>query len=73
LYIIRKDNFRKKSRKLMKALEILSEGDTSAVYQLEPEDLGTELETFVTANLPNIPWVTRIEENEQGRFYYLNG
>jgi len=27
----------------------------------------------VIANLPNIPWVTRIEENEQGRFYYLNG
>ncbi|MFH1161142.1 MAG: GNAT family N-acetyltransferase [bacterium] len=72
LYILRKENFEKKSRKLIKALTVMAGGDTTAVYQLEPDDLGTELETFVEDNLPNIPWITKIEENAQGRFYYLS-
>lgn len=72
LYILRKEMFEKKSRKLIRALTVISGGDTSAVYQLEPEDLGTELEKFVEENLPNIPWITKIEENQQGRFYYLS-
>jgi RimJ/RimL family protein N-acetyltransferase len=72
LYILKKQTFEAKSKKLVKALTVMSGGDTSAIYQLEPEDLGTELEQFVEDNLPNIPWVTRIEENAQGRFYYLS-
>lgn len=72
LYILNKETFEAKSKKLIKALTVMSGGDTSAVYQLEPEDLGTELERFVEDNLPNIPWVTKIEENELGRFYYLS-
>ncbi|NQV03448.1 MAG: GNAT family N-acetyltransferase [Bacteroidia bacterium] len=72
LYILKRENFEKRSEKLVKALTVIAEGDTSAVLQLEPEDLGTELEQFVEDNLPNIPGVTKIEENEQGRFYYLS-
>lgn len=72
LYVLKKEVFEAKSKKLVKALTVISGGDTSAIYQLDPEDLGTELEWFVEENLPNIPWVTRIEENEQGRFYYLS-
>jgi len=72
LYILRKETFQKKSRKLLKALSVISGGDTRAVYQLEPEDLGTELETFVNTGLRDYPLITKIEENEQGRFYYFS-
>ncbi len=72
LYIIRREVFEEKSKKLIRALKVIADGDTSAVLQLEPEDLGTELELFVEDNRPNIPWITKIEENAQGRFYYLS-
>jgi len=72
LYILKKETFETRSIKLLKALAVMSGGDTSAVYHLEPEDLGTELEYFVEDNLPNIPWITKIEENEQGRLYHLS-
>ena len=72
LYIIRREVFEEKSKKLIRALKVIADGDTSAVLQLEPEDLGTELELFVEDNRPNIPWITKIEENAQGRFYCLS-
>lgn len=72
LYILKRENFERRAQKLVKALTVISGGDTSAIFQLEPEDLGTELEQFVENNLPNISWLTRVEENEQGRFYFLS-
>ncbi|MFH1297319.1 MAG: GNAT family N-acetyltransferase [Bacteroidota bacterium] len=72
LYIIRREMFEKRSKKLVQALSVMTDGDTSAVCQLEPEELGTELEHFIEDNLPNIPWITKIEENSEGRFYYLS-
>ena len=72
LYIIRKEVFEEKSKKLIKALTVIADGDTSALLQLEPEDFGTELEQFVEDNRPNIPWITKIEENVRGRFYHLS-
>jgi RimJ/RimL family protein N-acetyltransferase len=73
LYILRKENFRKKSEKLIKALAIIANEDTSAVLHLEPEDLGTELEQLVKDNIPGYPGSVRIEENENGRYYYTSG
>ena len=72
LYILRKDKFKEKSKKLIKAVKVIAGGDTSAVVQLEPEELGTELEQFVEENLSTLPGFTKIEENEKGRFYYLS-
>jgi len=73
LYILRREVFEKRSVKLLQALSVLADGDTSAVCQLEPEELGTELESFIEDHRPDIPWITGIEENSEGRFYYLSG
>jgi len=71
LYILRREQFVKKAAKLIKALSVMTGGDSTAIFHLEPEDLGTDIERFSEDNMPESPRVVRIEENDQGRFYYL--
>jgi len=71
LYILKRENFERRSIKLKKALKTITGAETGAVFQLEPEEFGTDLETLVMETLPAITWLEKTEENAEGRFYYL--
>lgn len=71
LYILTRDAFEKRSGKLMKAISVMVGGDDVAVFHLEPEDLGTELEDFAMKNFPKSADLKRTEENEKGKLFYF--